>query len=257
MIWLDKDMVWHAPKAGRPGRPPVFSDAAIQFCLSIKVLFKLPLRQAAGMVISLLRLAGLDWPVPDYSTLCRRQKNLAVQIPYRRANGPLNLLVDSTGIKFLGDGEWQARKHGVQGRRQWRKVHLAKKNRKFKATTDSNHSFNIAPNLLNRDFLAASPNRKWTGDISYVWTQEGWLYLAVILDLHTRRVIGWAVSNRMKRNLAIRALDMAIALRRPSKGCIHHTDRGSQGGFKRSSQRFQIGGCDDKPQTRFGAQHTN
>ena len=70
-------------------------------------------------------MAGLDWPVPDYSTLCRRQKSLTVQIPYRRAEGPLNLLVDSTGIKFLGDGEWQARKHGVQGRRQWRKVHLA------------------------------------------------------------------------------------------------------------------------------------
>src|SRR5690606_3171721 len=78
-----------------------------------------------GMVASLLKLAGLDWPVPDFSTLCRRQKTLAVQIPYRRADGPLNLLVDSTGIKFLGDGEWQARKHGVQGRRQWGKVHLA------------------------------------------------------------------------------------------------------------------------------------
>ena len=125
LIWLDKEMAWHAPHEGRTGRPPVFSNAAIQFCLSIKVLFKLPLRQTAGMVASLLRLAGLDWPVPDYSTLCRRQKTLKVQIPYRRADGPLNLLVDSTGIKFLGDGEWQARKHGVQGRRQWRKVHLA------------------------------------------------------------------------------------------------------------------------------------
>ena len=125
LIWLDKEMTWHAPHEGRPGRPPVFSNAAIQFCLSLKVLFKLPLRQTAGMVASLLRLAGLDWPVPDYSTLCRRQKTLKVQIPYRRAEGPLNLLVDSTGIKFLGDGEWHARKHGVQGRRQWRKVHLA------------------------------------------------------------------------------------------------------------------------------------
>ena len=125
LIWLDKEMAWHASHEGRPGRPPVFSNAAIQFCLSIKVLFKLPLRQTAGMVASLLRLAGLDWPVPDYSTLCRRQKTLKVQIPYRRADGPLNLLVDSTGIKFLGDGEWHARKHGVQGRRQWRKVHLA------------------------------------------------------------------------------------------------------------------------------------
>lgn len=107
LIWLDKEMAWLAPHEGRPGRPPVFSSAAIQFCLSVKVLFKLPLRQTAGMVASLLRLAGLDWPVPDYSTLCRRQKTLAVQIPYRRADGPLNLLVDSTGIKFLGDGEWQ------------------------------------------------------------------------------------------------------------------------------------------------------
>ena len=103
-----------------------------------------------------------------------------------------------------------------------------KRNKKFKATTDSNHSFNIAPNLLNRDFYADRPNQKWAGDISYVWTQEGWLYLAVILDLHSRRVIGWAVSSRMKRDLAIRALNMAIALRRPPKGCIHHTDRGSQ-----------------------------
>ena len=125
LIWVDKDMIWRAPCDGRPGRLAVFSDAAIQFCLSIKVLFKLPLRQTAGMVASLLRLAGLDWPVPDFSTLGRRQKSLAVQVPYRRADGPLNLRVDSTGIKFLGDGEWQTRKHGPQGRRQWRKVHLA------------------------------------------------------------------------------------------------------------------------------------
>lgn len=124
LIWLDREMPWLAPHEGRPGRPSVFSDTAIQFCLSIKVLFKLPLRQTAGMVASLLGLAELDWPVPDFSTLCRRQKTLAVQIPYRRADGPLNLLVDSTGIKFLGDGEWQARKHGPQRGRQWRKVHL-------------------------------------------------------------------------------------------------------------------------------------
>ncbi|SNT40139.1 Transposase InsO and inactivated derivatives [Tropicimonas sediminicola] len=105
-----------------------------------------------------------------------------------------------------------------------------KRSKKFKATTDSDHSFNIAPNLLDRDFSADRPNRKWAGDISYVWTQEGWLYLAVILDLHSRRVVGWAVSNRMKLDLAIRALKMAIALRQPPRGCIHHTDRGSQYG---------------------------
>jgi len=100
--------------------------------------------------------------------------------------------------------------------------------RKHKATTDSNHKFNIAPNLLDRNFTADQPNQKWAGDITYIWTREGWLYLAVILDLHSRRVIGWAVSNRMKRDLAIRALKMAIAFRAPPKGCIHHTDRGSQ-----------------------------
>lgn len=100
--------------------------------------------------------------------------------------------------------------------------------RKHKVTTDSNHRFNIAPNLLDRDFSATGPNQKWAGDISYIWTNEGWLYLAVVIDLYSRRVIGWAVSNRMKRDLAIRALDMAVALRRPPKGCIHHTDRGSQ-----------------------------
>jgi len=100
--------------------------------------------------------------------------------------------------------------------------------RKHKVTTDSNHRFNIAPNLLDRDFAAAKPNQKWVVDISYIWTREGWLYLAVVLDLHSRRVIGWASSNRMKRDLAIRALEMAIALRRPPKGCLHHSDRGSQ-----------------------------
>jgi hypothetical protein len=116
LIWLDKEMTWLSPHDGSLGRPAVFSDAAIRFCLSIKILFKLPLRQTTGMVASLLKLADLDWAMPDYMTLCRRQKTLAVQMPYRCADGLLNLLVDSTGIKFLGDGERQARKHGVQGR---------------------------------------------------------------------------------------------------------------------------------------------
>lgn len=105
---------------------------------------------------------------------------------------------------------------------------VVERKRKFKTITDSDHRFNIAPNLLYRDFTADRPNQKWAGDIIYIWTHEGWLYLAVILDLHSRRVIGWAVSNRMKRDLAIRALKMAIALRSPPRGCIFHSDRGSQ-----------------------------
>lgn len=100
--------------------------------------------------------------------------------------------------------------------------------RKYKATTDSNHRFNIAPNLLDRNFHADKPNQKWAGDISYIWTREGWLYLAVMIDLHSRRVVGWAVSNRLKKDLALQALNRAVALRNPPPGCIHHTDRGSQ-----------------------------
>jgi IS5 family transposase len=125
LVWLDREMEWSAPKVGRPGRPEIFSDAAIQFCLSLKVLFGLALRQTMGMVASLLKMAGLDWPVPDYSTLCRRQKTVTIQIPFRRSEGPLNLLVDSTGVKMRGEGEWQVRKHGPSHPRQWRKVHLA------------------------------------------------------------------------------------------------------------------------------------
>lgn len=81
MIWVDKDMTWLALHDGRPGRRSVFSDAAIQVCLAIKVLFKLPLKQATGLVDSLLKMVELDWDVPDYSTLCQRQRTLAVQPP--------------------------------------------------------------------------------------------------------------------------------------------------------------------------------
>ena len=105
---------------------------------------------------------------------------------------------------------------------------IVERKRKFKATTDSDHTFNIAPNLLERDFTADRPNQKWAGDISYIWTRKGWLYLAIILDLHSRRVIGWAVSDRLKRDLALCALKMAIALRSPPRGCVFHSDRGSQ-----------------------------
>jgi putative transposase len=100
--------------------------------------------------------------------------------------------------------------------------------RKYRVTTDSNHAFGIAPNLLNQNFTADRQNQKWAGDISYLWTREGWLYLAVIIDLHSRKVVGWAVSNRLKHDLALQALNRAVALRNLPPGCIHHTDRGSQ-----------------------------
>ena len=123
-IWFDPDMIWTPPPSGRRGRQQCYSDAAIQTCLTMKVLFGMALRQTTGFVESLLRLIGLDWAVPDFSTLCRRQKTLPVNIPYRGSQGPLHLLIDSTGIKAEGEGEWHARKHGGPKRRLWRKIHL-------------------------------------------------------------------------------------------------------------------------------------
>jgi hypothetical protein len=124
LIWLDRDMSWYGSANGKRGRSPKYSEAAIQFCLTIKGLFNLALRQAMGMAQSLLKLAGLDWQVPDFSTVSRRQKHLAVSIEARPTTTGLHLLVDSTGIKMLGEGEWKTKKHGADYRRQWRKVHL-------------------------------------------------------------------------------------------------------------------------------------
>lgn len=123
-VWFDPEMVWEAVPSGKRGRQKTYSDAAIQASLTLKILFGMALRQTTGFIASLLKLAGLDWCVPDFSTLSRRQKTLDVAIPYRGSTGPLHLLIDSTGIKVEGEGEWNARKHGGPKRRVWRKIHL-------------------------------------------------------------------------------------------------------------------------------------
>jgi putative transposase len=105
---------------------------------------------------------------------------------------------------------------------------VARRKRRFKRTTDSEHAWPVAPNLVAQDFQAESPDRKWGSDISYVWTAEGWLYLAVVIDLFSRRVVGWATSDRLKRSLAVDALRRAIATRSTSPDLTHHSDRGSQ-----------------------------
>jgi putative transposase len=99
---------------------------------------------------------------------------------------------------------------------------------KWRATTQSNHQWPVAANTLNRQFTVAAPNRVWAGDITYVWTLEGWLYLAVLLDLYSRRVVGWAMSQRITVELTEQALTMALAKRAPTAGLLHHSDRGSQ-----------------------------
>lgn len=154
-IWFDAAMAWEAKPSGKRGRQQAYSNAAIQACLTIKVLFGLPLRQTTGFVESLLALTGLEWSVPDFSTLCRRQKTLPVSIPCRGSSGPLHLLIDSTGIKAEGEGEWNARKHGGPKRRLWRKIHIGIDEetleiRAVEVTTSSIGDAPMLPDLLNQ-----------------------------------------------------------------------------------------------------------
>ena len=100
--------------------------------------------------------------------------------------------------------------------------------KRFRRTTDSNHDLPVAPNLLERDFEAARPNQVWVGDITYIWTGSGWTYLAVIVDLFSRRVVGWALDDNMRAELVLKALEKAVGLRQLEPGLIFHSDRGSQ-----------------------------
>ena len=109
------------------------------------------------------------------------------------------------------------RKNGIEARRK----------RRYRRTTDSNHSNPVAPNILEREFAPEAPNKVWVTDVTYVWTDEGWLYLAVMLDLFARRVVGWATSATNDTDLALAALGPALSTRRPGAGLVHHSDRGS------------------------------
>jgi transposase InsO family protein len=110
------------------------------------------------------------------------------------------------------------REGGIQARRK----------RSFRKTTDSNHAFPVAPDLLQREFSVGGADKAWVADITYLWTAQGWLYLAVVIDLYSRRVVGWAIREDMTAELVLEALRMALSLRQPGKGLIHHSDRGSQ-----------------------------
>ncbi len=104
----------------------------------------------------------------------------------------------------------------------------AKHARRYRPTTDSAHAQPVAPNLLDRQFAVAAPNQVWASDVTYIWTREGWVYLAVILDLFSRRIVGWHLAPRLTRPLVLEALQAALRKRRPRPGWLHHSDRGSQ-----------------------------
>jgi putative transposase len=118
----------------------------------------------------------------------------------------------------IGRIERLMREHGIRARHK----------RRFKATTNSKHSMPVALNLLNREFTPTAPNRVWTGDITYIATDEGWLYLAIVLDLFNREVVGWSIKSRMTADIVTDALTMARLRRKPDPGVIFHSDRGSQ-----------------------------
>jgi len=104
----------------------------------------------------------------------------------------------------------------------------ARPKRRFRRTTDSDHQLPVAPNVLARNFTADAPDKAWVTDLTYVWTLEGWLYVAAIVDLFSRRVVGWAMSDSLERQIALDALSMALQSRNPAPGLVHHSDRGSQ-----------------------------
>jgi transposase InsO family protein len=103
-----------------------------------------------------------------------------------------------------------------------------KRIKRFKVTTNSQHKYPVAPNLLNRQFDVDCPNKVWASDITYLWTKEGWLYLATVMDLYSRKIVGWSVSNRINADLSLGALEMALGSRRPEFSLIHHSDQGLQ-----------------------------
>ena len=114
--------------------------------------------------------------------------------------------------------------------------------RRFRRTTDSEHDRPVAPKILKRDFQAAGPDQKWVGDITAIWTGEGWLYLAVLIDLFSRKVVGWSMANHMRSELAIAALRMALGRRRSPHDLVHHTDRGSQYASQKYSEELFVAG---------------
>lgn len=177
-------------------------------------------------MLSVHRSAYYDWEAKPATVIAPEE--LALR---RRMKALFAASRDSLGSRRMAK---KLREEGFdigrdKARRLMKRLDLTvKSKRKYKVTTDSNHKLPVATNVLNRQFSPSAPNQAWGSDITYLWTQQGWIYLAVVIDLYSRRVIGWAMDRRMKKALVIRALMMAVSLRQPPPGLICHSDRGSQ-----------------------------
>lgn len=179
-------------------------------------------------VLNVTRGGYYDWiRQPDLTPIQQRGEELLGRIRLvhessRQTYGSPRVTAElnAGGMKVCRNtvAKWM-RKSGLRPRRR----------RKFvPTTTDSNHGFPIAPNRLDRDFAASAPNRKWVCDLTYIWTDQGWLYLATVMDLYSRRIVGWSMQDHLKTGLTCQALTMALQARRPQAGLLHHSDRGVQ-----------------------------
>lgn len=175
-------------------------------------------------VMQVSRSGFYDWCRRDGCDLERQRLIERVRAIHRHKRGSYGSRRMARALQREGCpvGRYQARslmrEAGVECRQR----------RRWRSTTDSNHGRAVAPNRLQRQFQVAAPNRVWVADLTAIWTLEGWLYLAAVLDLHDRQLIGWAMAGHMRMELAVSALEMALGRRRPPPGLIHHSDRGSQ-----------------------------
>jgi IS5 family transposase len=157
-IWVSQDVLsaWQVSEhTGRRGAPRTYTDTAILCMATLEEVYRLPLRATEGLLLSVIKLLGVELAVPDYTTLCRRRRSLEITLPRLHKDEPLHMVVDSTGIKVYGEGEWKVRQHGYTRRRTWRKLHLAvdEATLEFVAVVVSTNSFKdsqILPDLLEQ-----------------------------------------------------------------------------------------------------------
>jgi IS5 family transposase len=157
-LWFDEEAVasWEEKeRTGRRGAPRVYSDVAILCALTLRAVFRLPLRATEGLVRSVIVLMGLALPTPDYTTLCRRQGALEVVLPRRLPKGSVHVVVDATGLKVFGEGEWKVRQHGYSRRRTWRKLHLAVDETSHEVLAAAVTTNDVGDNEMLPDLLSA------------------------------------------------------------------------------------------------------
>jgi transposase InsO family protein len=177
-------------------------------------------------VIQVSRSGYYEWLNNSGSTRARQDNKLVLMMKLIFEEGRGNYGSRTIKKKLERKGEFTSRRRIIRLMRQENMI--CKIKRKYKTTTDSKHNLPIAANLLNRQFNVDQPNRYYVGDITYIATNEGWLYLATVIDLYSRKIVGWSMADNMKADLVNNALLMAIWQRKPAKGLVWHTDRGSQ-----------------------------